>query len=63
VPELEAALAARSLDELLTLFGDEDVCAGPVWTHEEASEFAQPPPPPAPELGEHDDAWRAELLA
>jgi alpha-methylacyl-CoA racemase len=63
VPELEAALAARSLDELLTLFGDEDVCAGPVWTHEEASEFAQPPPPPAPELGEHNDAWQAELLA
>jgi len=61
LPELEAAIESRSLGELLDLFGDEDVCAGPVRTHEEAAEFARPPLPPPPDLGEHTDAWRREL--
>jgi alpha-methylacyl-CoA racemase len=61
LPELEERLASRPLAEWLELFDDADVCAGPVRTHEEASEFAPPPPAPAPELGQHNGAWRAEL--
>ena len=62
LPELEAALAARPLAEWLELFDGEDVCAGPVWTHEEAAgQFGDAPGGRAPELGEHTDAWRREL--
>lgn len=61
LPALEAALAARPLAEWVELFDGEDVCVGPVRTHEEASEFAPPKLPPPPELGEHNDAWQREL--
>jgi len=62
LPELEQAIAARPLDEWLELFDSEDVCAGPVWTLEEATpEFGERPPAPAAELGEHTAAWRREL--
>jgi crotonobetainyl-CoA:carnitine CoA-transferase CaiB-like acyl-CoA transferase len=61
---LAEAIAARPLAEWLELFDGEDVCAGPVWTIEEAAaEFGFEPLGPAPALGEHTDAWRAELEA
>jgi alpha-methylacyl-CoA racemase len=63
LPELERALVSRSLAAWLELFDDEDVCVGPVATLEEAtSEFSSGETlgtPPG--LGEHTDAWRAEL--
>jgi alpha-methylacyl-CoA racemase len=60
--ELGAAIAARSLADWLELMDAEDVSAGPVWTIEEAAgEFGVKPDGPAPTLGEHTDAWRAEL--
>ena len=61
---LAEAIAARPLDEWLDVFDGEDVCAGPVWTIEEAGEeFGFEPIGAAPALGEHTDAWRAELEA
>ena len=60
--ELAAVLRARTLDEWLGHFGDEDVCVGPVSTRAEAAavfgtaEVAQAVP-----LGAHTDAWRREL--
>src|SRR6266498_439885 len=61
LPEL--ALAARPLAEWLELFDGEDVSAGPVATLGEAAlEFSSGDEPgAAPRLGEHTDAWRAEL--
>ena len=60
--ELGAAIAARTLGEWLELMDGEDVSAGPVLTIEEAAaEFGFDPAGPAPALGEHTDAWRAEL--
>jgi crotonobetainyl-CoA:carnitine CoA-transferase CaiB-like acyl-CoA transferase len=60
--ELAAAIAARPLAEWLNLIDGEDVSAGPVWTIEEAAaEFGFEPDGRAPALGEHTDAWRAEL--
>jgi alpha-methylacyl-CoA racemase len=60
--ELGAAIAARPLAEWLERMDGEDVSAGPVWTIEEAAaEFGFDPGDPAPALGEHTDAWRAEL--
>ena len=60
--ELAEILATRPLDEWLELFGDEDVCAGPVWTREEAAAAFGTTEPAAPvELGAHTDAWRREL--
>ena len=63
LPKLERAIAARPLAEWLELFDGEDVCAGPVWTLAEAArEFgSEEEHAPAPGLGEHTDAWRAEL--
>jgi alpha-methylacyl-CoA racemase len=63
LPELEEVFASRPLDEWLALFDEEDVCVGPVATlAEAASEFsAGEPAQRAPRLGEHTDAWRAEL--
>jgi alpha-methylacyl-CoA racemase len=60
--ELAAVFAQRSLDEWLEVFGDEDVCAGPVWTREEAvSDFGSRATPDDVPLGAHTDAWRREL--
>ena len=62
LPELERALGARPLADWLELFDGEDVCAGPVWTLDEAaSEFGSEEPLLAPRLGEHTDTWRAEV--
>ena len=63
LPELEQAIASRPLAEWLELFDGEDVCAGPGGDacrggREFASERATGAPP---RLGEHTDAWRAEL--
>jgi crotonobetainyl-CoA:carnitine CoA-transferase CaiB-like acyl-CoA transferase len=60
---LAEAIAARPLAEWLELMDGEDVSAGPVWTIEEAAaEFGgEPAAAPTPALGEHTDAWRAEL--
>jgi alpha-methylacyl-CoA racemase len=61
--ELGAIFHTRSSNEWLDRFDGEDVMAGPVATLEEGAErFGEPPPSsPAPRLGEHTDAWRAEL--
>jgi alpha-methylacyl-CoA racemase len=60
--ELAEAIAARSLEEWLEVLDGEDVCAGPVWTIEEAvAEFGEGHSEPAAALGAQTDAWRAEL--
>jgi alpha-methylacyl-CoA racemase len=61
--ELAAVFAGRPLAEWLDAFEDEDVCAGPVATLAEAASDLghEPPADPVPALGEHTDAWRAEL--
>ena len=60
--KLATAIAARPLQEWLELLDGEDVCAGPVWTIDEAAgEFGREPGEPAAALGEHTEAWRAEL--
>jgi crotonobetainyl-CoA:carnitine CoA-transferase CaiB-like acyl-CoA transferase len=59
--QLEERLRGRPLAEWLELLDGEEVCAGPVRTPEEAAEFAEAPPGPAAALGEHTQAWRAEL--
>jgi alpha-methylacyl-CoA racemase len=60
--ELAEAIARRTLAEWLELMDAEDVCAGPVWTvAEAAAEFGFEPAGRPPALGEHTDAWRAEL--
>jgi alpha-methylacyl-CoA racemase len=61
--ELAGTFATRSLAAWLDLFDVEDVCVGPVATLEEAAATLGTPPPtaPAPELGEHTEAWRREL--
>jgi alpha-methylacyl-CoA racemase len=60
--ELAGAIADRPLDEWLEVIDGEDVCAGPVWTIEEAvEEFGQERGERAAALGEHTESWRAEL--
>ena len=60
--ELASLFATRSLADWLEHLGDEDVCVGPVWTREEAAaEFGDAVTAPAPGLGEHTEAWRAQL--
>jgi alpha-methylacyl-CoA racemase len=61
--ELQTAFRQRRLADWLALFRGEDVCVGPVATRGEAAVFAPPAPGPAPALGEHTAAWRAELGA
>jgi alpha-methylacyl-CoA racemase len=59
---LADAIAARPLAEWLELMDGEDVSAGPVWTIDEAvAEFGFEPDGAAPAVGEHTDAWSAEL--
>ena len=70
LPDLDDAdalaerIRSKPLAEWLELFDGDDVCVGPVATLEEAAgEFGyEPPSGPAPALGEHTDAWRAELV-
>jgi len=60
--QVARAVASRTLDEWLTLLDSEDVCAGPVWTLEEAAaDFGLPGAAEAPALGAHTEAWRREL--
>jgi len=60
--DLTAIVRTRTLEEWLALFGDDDVCVGPVWTREEAAaEFGSLDTPPEVPLGAHTDAWRDEL--
>ncbi len=60
--DLAATFEDRTLDDWLTLFGDEDVCVGPVWTREEAAvEFGSLDTPADVPLGAHTAAWRDEL--
>jgi crotonobetainyl-CoA:carnitine CoA-transferase CaiB-like acyl-CoA transferase len=59
--ELAAIFAEHPLDAWLERFGDEDVCVGPVWTIEEASEFGLANEPEEVPLGAHTEAWRREL--
>jgi crotonobetainyl-CoA:carnitine CoA-transferase CaiB-like acyl-CoA transferase len=59
--QLAAAFRRRSLADWLALFRGEDVCVGPVATRAEAAQFAPAPLGDPPRLGEHTDAWRAEL--
>lgn len=60
--ELAALFAARPLGEWLALFDGEDVCAGPVATLAEAAEaFGEGTGLPSAAIGQHTDAWRAEL--
>jgi crotonobetainyl-CoA:carnitine CoA-transferase CaiB-like acyl-CoA transferase len=62
LPELEQTIASKPLAEWLELFDGEDVCAGPVATlAEAAAEFGTGGHSAAPRLGEHTDAWRAEV--
>ena len=61
---LAEAVAERPLAEWLELFDGEDVCAGPVWTIEEAAaEFGPSTAAPAPKLGEHTELWRDRLAS
>ncbi len=61
--ELEEIVRSRTLAEWLELFDGEDVCAGPVATlADAAATYGRPAAgAPAPALGEHTAAWRAEL--
>jgi crotonobetainyl-CoA:carnitine CoA-transferase CaiB-like acyl-CoA transferase len=61
--ELGKVFGSKPLAAWLELFEGEDIAAGPVATLEEAAQdFAfEPPAGRAPELGEHTDAWCAEL--
>jgi crotonobetainyl-CoA:carnitine CoA-transferase CaiB-like acyl-CoA transferase len=62
--ELEAVVRARTLEDWLADFGDEDVCVGPVWTRAEAaSEFGSLEPAHEVPLGDHTTEWRRELGA
>ena len=60
--ELGAVFEARPLAEWLELFDGEDVCVGPVATLAEgAAAFGAPTSVPSAAIGQHTDAWRAEL--
>jgi len=61
---LTAIFASRPLADWLALFDGEDVCVAPVATLAEAeADLGTPPPGRAPALGEHTEAWSAELGA
>jgi crotonobetainyl-CoA:carnitine CoA-transferase CaiB-like acyl-CoA transferase len=60
--ELAAIFVTRDLAGWLALFGDEDVCVGPVATREEAAAaFGSLDHPEEVPLGAHTEAWRREL--
>jgi alpha-methylacyl-CoA racemase len=59
---LAKVFSTRPLEEWLQLFGDEDVCVGPVATRAEAAaEFGAPSAGRAAATGEHTAEWRQEL--
>jgi alpha-methylacyl-CoA racemase len=59
---LAGIIATRTLADWVARFGDEDVCAGPVRTREEAAaEFGSTQAPAEVPLGAHTAAWRREL--
>ena len=60
--ELAAVFASRPLAEWLELFDGEDVCVGPVATlAEAATAFGEGTALPSAPVGQHTEAWRAEL--
>jgi crotonobetainyl-CoA:carnitine CoA-transferase CaiB-like acyl-CoA transferase len=60
--ELAHTFARRPLKHWLRLFGNEDVCVGPVATRAEAAaEFGTPESRRAPAAGAHTAAWRGEV--
>jgi alpha-methylacyl-CoA racemase len=61
--ELTAVFASRSLAAWLKVFGDEDVCVGPVATRAEAHADLGPWPESAADvpLGAHTAMWRASV--
>ena len=60
--ELAAVFASRPLAAWLELFDGEDVCVGPVATLAEAAEeFGLATALPSAPVGQHTEAWRAEL--
>jgi alpha-methylacyl-CoA racemase len=60
--EVAEAIAAKPLATWLELFAGEDVAVGPVATLEEAAaELGREPLSASAVLGQHTDAWRAEL--
>ena len=60
--ELTQVFATRTLGEWLRLCDGEDVCVGPVATLAEGAEaFGAGAGPPSAPVGQHTDAWRAEL--
>jgi crotonobetainyl-CoA:carnitine CoA-transferase CaiB-like acyl-CoA transferase len=63
--ELARRFAERPLVAWLALFGDEEVCVGPVATRAEAHADLGPWPEPSPDvpLGAHTDAWRVAIGA
>jgi crotonobetainyl-CoA:carnitine CoA-transferase CaiB-like acyl-CoA transferase len=60
--ELAETFTTRELADWLELFDGEDVCVGPVATLAEAAgAFGGPTALPSAPVGQHTDAWRAEL--
>ena len=60
--ELASVFGARTLDDWLAHFDDEDVCVGPVHTREEAAAvFGTTEAPTEVSLGAHTERWRREL--
>ena len=60
--ELAAVFASRPLAAWLDLFDGEDVCVGPVATlAEAATAFGESTALPSARVGQHTEAWRAEL--
>jgi crotonobetainyl-CoA:carnitine CoA-transferase CaiB-like acyl-CoA transferase len=60
--ELARVFAARTLDEWLEHFGEDEVCVGPVATRAEAAtQFGETASARAAALGEHTARWREEL--
>ncbi len=60
--DLATVFETRPLEEWLRLFDGEDVCVGPVATLAEgAAAFGMTTSVPSAAIGQHTDAWRAEL--
>ena len=60
--ELAAVFRTRDVADWLEHFGDADVCVGPVWTRDEASDvFGSRESPVEVPLGAHTELWRREL--